>query len=717
MSRRARNRRRVELEHLGGLDGLRAVAVLGVLLYHGGVSAAGGGFLGVEVFFVLSGFLITSLLVIEWLGTGRVLLPSFWARRARRLLPALFALILAIGVFYASAGPTRAVPGFLGDGLAALLYFSNWHQIAVGASYFATSGPISPFQHTWSLAIEEQFYLLWPLLLLGILGLATLKSPRGSVVGRLRLLLALTLLGAVGSLVLTGVLFDGGHGLYRVYYGTDTRASGLLAGAALAILLAIRRQLGGGTGAVGAVGAGAVGAGAGAGRHRRLLGWGALGLLGLVLAGMAAASGSAGWLYPWGLGAVDLLVVGIIATVALLPGSPVDRALSAPPLQFVGRISYGLYLWHFPLFLWLDSSATGLTGVGLLALRLAVTLLVSLFSYVFIEQPIRLRRRPTWNLRWLAPLGAGAATASLMVAATASSLPTGVPVAATLPAPPPHLTGSGPACSVSLADTPGYGVAPVPRAGEAEFEYRSLAQHVLRWTGSATKAFHTCPPKRVLLVGDSIAFTLGVPMLADEQRYGTELADAAILGCAFSTRGQLDVNGTWQPASGACPDALSQWAADERRFRPGVVVVELGYRDEFDWRWNGRIVHLGQAAFDAYLQAQINHYVRVLGSDGTRVLLLSVPFTDPPAQSDGSPAPAASPQRHRLINQMLVRAAARANGNAAVLDIDQTVSPGNHYDGKVDGQLCRFDGIHFSVFCAELLESRVLSGARALLGR
>jgi Acyltransferase family len=426
------------------------VAVVGVLLYHGGVSWDQGGFLGVEMFFVLSGFLITSLLVSEWADSATVVLRAFWARRARRLLPALFAVVLAIGVYYALAGATKAVPGLQSDGISTLLYFSNWHQIAAGTNYFAATGPVSPLQHTWSLAIEEQFYLLWPLLVLAVLRLARRAgaSPRRS----------------------------------------------------LQVLL--------------------------------------------------------------GLLALDGAVVVLILAVVVAPGSPGARLLALAPLRGVGQISYGLYLWHFP----------------------------------------------------------------------------------------------------------------------------------------------------------SLAFTLGVPMMDNEQNYGVQLANAAKLGCAFTTTGQLDVNGTWESPPTGCPSALSQWARDEKKLRAQEVVVELGYRDEFNWRQNSKLVHLGQPAFDAQVQSRINRYVQVLGRGGVKILFLLVPFTHPPDESDGAPAPASSPARHSMINAMLTKETRLHPQTVQVLNLDTTVSPGDHYDPKVDGQLCRFDGIHFSVFCAKLVEPRVLGEARKLLG-
>jgi peptidoglycan/LPS O-acetylase OafA/YrhL len=715
---RARGRR-VQLTHRGGLDGLRGLAVIAVILYHGGVGWAQGGFLGVEVFFVLSGYLITSLLVGEWLQSGRIALRAFWARRARRLLPALFALVIAIGIFYAAAGPTQAVTGLWGNGLATLLYFSNWHQIADSTNYFVGGGPVSPFQHTWSLAIEEQFYAVWPLLVLGVVWvggriIAHRRARRGvarpsSTSAGLRVLLAVTLTGAVASAVEAALLFDGGRGLNRVYYGTDTRAAGLLIGAALAVLLALRRH-------------GAEASRSDAHRDRRRASpaqRGAVsivsaGALGALLAEMYVSSGSSGWLYPYGFVALDVVVVAVIAAVVLMPGSLADRLLSVAPLRATGRISYGLYLWHFPLFLWLNVAATGVSGVRLLLLRIGVTLVISVLSFVLIEQPIRQRRWPAWPARGLTSLGGLAAVVALLAASAASPLSAGVVAAAS--AAPPGLAGSQPACSVALRDTPQYGMAPIAPAHLTSFEIHSLGRHPLPWHGSSDRTFHTCQPKRVLFIGDSLAFVLGTPMLDDEQRYGVQIADAAIIGCAFSTRGQIvGVNGTLAAPDEGCGDALSTWAADEQRFHASEVVIELGYRDEFDWRRHGRTVHLGQPGFDAYVQSQMDDYVTALGRHGTKILFLSVPYTDPPAQANGSPDPAASSLRHEIINAMLARAARRDHGNAAVVNVDRTISPGNQYDATVDGEPCRLDGIHPNVFCTKLLEPHVLTEARALL--
>src|ERR1700679_888067 len=161
------------LSRIRGLDGIRALSVLAIIAFHTGLSSMPGGFYGVDSFFVLSGFLITSLLVKEWAGTGTIRLRRFWAGRDRRLLPALFLLVAVIGIVLTVVPTILATPPILGDALSAIFYVSNWYSIHSGASYFSLSSQPSPLLHTWSLAIEEQFYLVWPLVVLGVLKLGT----------------------------------------------------------------------------------------------------------------------------------------------------------------------------------------------------------------------------------------------------------------------------------------------------------------------------------------------------------------------------------------------------------------------------------------------------------------------------------------------------------------------------------------------------------------
>ena len=228
--------------HLPALNGLRGVAVIGVVAYHLQLGWAKGGYLGVDLFFVLSGFLITTLLLEEWVGTGRIGLAAFWGRRARRLLPALFLVVAALALYlvcnalFGGPGANGLIDlsGLRGDAIATLLYVNNWHLIFAHQSYFAQFSTPSPLQHTWSLAIEEQFYLVWPLVLLLLLHLARRGWRRVGVV--------VTVALGVGSSVLMAALFHPGVDPSRIYYGTDTRLFDLMAGATIAFLAASRRQ-------------------------------------------------------------------------------------------------------------------------------------------------------------------------------------------------------------------------------------------------------------------------------------------------------------------------------------------------------------------------------------------------------------------------------------------------------------------------------------------
>jgi peptidoglycan/LPS O-acetylase OafA/YrhL len=222
------------------LDGLRAVAVVAVLLYHAGVGWAGGGFLGVDVFFVLSGYLITGLLAREYVAAGAVALRRFYVRRARRLLPALFAVVAGVCAFVVLRLPGEAA-GFRDDASASLLYVTNWWFVAEGQSYFGGSGRPSLLLHLWSLAVEEQFYVVWPAFLLVALGWAGQTEHAERVRALWRAVGWATLLSAC-SVGLTVLLYSPWRDPSRVYYGTDTRAFELLMGVIVALVQIARRS-------------------------------------------------------------------------------------------------------------------------------------------------------------------------------------------------------------------------------------------------------------------------------------------------------------------------------------------------------------------------------------------------------------------------------------------------------------------------------------------
>ncbi|RJT90512.1 acyltransferase, partial [Cryobacterium melibiosiphilum] len=346
---------------LGGLDGLRAIAVVAVVLFHFFPAALPGGFIGVDIFFVISGFLITGLLVAEHERSGRLDLRRFWKRRVRRLVPPIVPLALA-GCTAAWLVGGDVLIGLGGQLLGAATFGYNWVAIAADTSYFSADQP-ELFRNLWSLAVEEQFYLVWPLALLGLLRIRRPDLRLGLVLGL-----------AAASALWMAVLFDGGDPT-RVYYGSDTHSFGLLIGAALALVL--RRER-----AVGPVRRTA----ALLARARPWLGALALALVAVgfwVLPNNGVAS------YRGGLVLVSLLTALVIW--AGVRGDAFGRALDSRPLRYLGERSYGLYLWHWPVLVLVQlawpAARHDLLPIGITAG--AITLLAAGSSYRWLEMPIR----------------------------------------------------------------------------------------------------------------------------------------------------------------------------------------------------------------------------------------------------------------------------------------------------------------------------------------
>ena len=345
--------------HVRALDGMRAVAVLLVLLFHLRFPGFSAGFLGVDIFFVLSGFLITSLLLTELDRTGRLSLPEFWARRARRLLPALVVLLLVVASVTWLQGTFTERASVRGDLLATTGYVANWHFINT-SSYFADIGVDSPLEHTWSLAIEEQFYLLWPLVVFGV-ALLWKRQPRAGVG-------TVAVLGSAISAGLLWLLWSPGS-VERAYMGTDARIFEPLVGAAGAALVATPSV------------------------RRWLTRWGGVvlgcGILGLV-SGILLIDASPSSYYFGGALLVAIATLSIVGPLWLGRGGVLSDVLGWSPIAWIGVVSYGAYLWHWPLTVWLGARQE--TGGGLLVRRLGVIALtfgIAAISYHAIEHPIR----------------------------------------------------------------------------------------------------------------------------------------------------------------------------------------------------------------------------------------------------------------------------------------------------------------------------------------
>ena len=349
--------------YITGLDGIRAIAVIMVLSYHLKLSLFKSGFLGVTVFFVLSGYLITGILISEVEEEGTIDLKNFWLRRIRRLVPAVMSM--AVVIIFVSAVVNRVIfTKGCKDFLASVLGFNNWWQIFNKVSYFEAAGVPSPFTHCWSLAIETQFYLIYPLILLGIYKLA---KSRGEGRAKRGLLFAgVTLLLALISVILMIVLFDPQQDASRVYYGTDTRAFSLLFGALLAILWEYRmvpRRLSASVNMV----------------------LGSVSFAALLVMTIAI-NGSSNFWYRGGQ------FVGTILTVLMVYAVSgrktwLSRFLSNPVLKWIGDRSYSIYLWHYPIILLISKGIKASWWITLIEIVLSVVL--AELSYRFIETPIR----------------------------------------------------------------------------------------------------------------------------------------------------------------------------------------------------------------------------------------------------------------------------------------------------------------------------------------
>jgi len=645
------------LRRFAALDGMRAFAVMAVMLFHFGVSWVGGGLLGVDVFFVLSGFLITTLLCRELSRTSTVRLGRFWAQRARRLLPALVVLILGVAAYAFAYRNTIDVTGVRNDAVATLLYVANWHFIFSGQGYFAQAAAPSPLLHSWSLAVEEQYYLIWPLIALFVVrrwGMAKLAVTAA--------------VGAVASATLMLALFVAGFSIDRIYFGTDTRAQALLVGSFL----------------------GAVGSHAGEHftiipdrwtriRHGGLV-WALPGVAGalFLLWAWHALNGQDPFLYHGGFLLVAVAAGAVIVTCVTVPTSAVPRFFSLGALVFVGRISYGLYLYHWPLFLVINHAHTGLLGFPLLAARLAATFTAAIASWYLIEEPIRTGRF-FHGPRALAATGAVAlVTAGLVLVATVA------PVGAT-------------------SDIP------VSAAGLAS----GNAQRQI-WGSAATVAAAT--PVHFLLLGDSVALTMGLGLSVDSvSSYHVNVADEGTLGCDLDDVDVLQ-GGVVTPATPGCPDWRTTWPTEVSFFRADVVGLLIGRWEVTDHFYDGQWVHVGEPIWDDHLLAELNQAVAIFSARGAKVVLFTMPYMDPSQESaDGQPFTENDPARADAFNRLLRQVAKEHSGVVSVIDLNRLLDPHGSFQATIDGVTVRdSDGVHISIPGGQWLQPSILPAIAAL---
>lgn len=672
-------------EHVPALDGIRAAALLAVMAYHGGLaSAVPGGLFSLDAFFCLSGFLITSLLVAEWRRTGTIALRAFWARRARRLLPALLLLLVGIAVWaHWFAGPGRG-PTLRLDELSTLFYVANWHFVAVGSNYFVQTGPPSPLLHTWSLAVEEQFYLVWPVLAVVVLRRSRTLWP----------LLVTAVVGAAASVVEMALLYQPADPT-RVYFGSDTHAQSLLIGAAVAVGLALWRQRGvpaadpaadpaaadpAAAGGARDVGDGGRRAPAGArplatlptsvtAAPARLGTGGRLALVATAVAGTTVTAylwARVGFTNPFsfegGVAVASLAVGGVIVATMLVPGNPVARVLAWAPLRALGRISYGVYLWHYPFDLWLTHANTGTTGPTLLAIRTAATLAVSIASYQLVEQPVRQGQFFRAARAWALGPTTVAATVVAVIAGTTVPAVAVSAVRSELPAWPPTPTG---------------------------------------------------PPVRVLLVGDSVALTLGIDLAEQQAHADVQIRDDGLLGCGVALGTEIRVHGQVYPVAKAGPDGTGgpgtcrpgggelwpqYWSQQIAAFHPDVVVLVAGRWETVDRTSpSGRWTNILDPSYAAYVEKSLELAAVVATSKGAHMIMETSPCFDTGEQPNGQPWPEDNPARVAAYNRLVRAVAAKYPATVTVQDLGAMACPGGRYTAVEDGIPIReSDGIHFT---------------------
>ncbi|NND75580.1 MAG: acyltransferase [Ilumatobacter sp.] len=658
----ATNRRK--LEYRPALDGLRGLAVAGVVAFH--LGHLQGGFLGVDLFFTLSGYLITRLLLIEHDSTGRIALGTFWVRRSWRLLPALYALLAALAVYAAVFARPDELDGIRGPGIASLLFVANWWFIVSDNGYWDLFAAPSPLEHVWSLAIEQQFYVVWPLIVAPFVG------ARHNV-GRL---LNVTIVLAIASTVLLAVQAD--DNVSRAYFGSGARAGSILVGAALAIVVhrndrwieTVTRSR---TGTV--LGGAAV----------ALLAWSWVSINGAV---------DIGW-YRGGFFAHALAVAVIIALLTYRSDGPVSRLLSLAPLRGLGIISYGLYLWHWPVIVYLDSERTGLTGATLLITRLVVAMAATLASYFLIEHPARITLAKRFSAFVVFPaIGVLLALALFVATVVPASEPVigaapsarpapAAPAPTTSPSTVPSTTSTTPATAVEAATpvadvgatttiTPATTVAPTTVAPTSTVAEPAPPNALLSTTPATPPVVRTptaAEPLRVLLVGDSYMFDAGPGIVAAMEATGVVTAvEAASFGFALSADGWeqrlTDLVATHQPEL-----VVAMWAAFDAEWLKSNDPVEYS--------------------------ALLDQAVEVLTRDGA--VLAFVGFA--PSLSAGVDRTPVD----RTINELFAATPARHPGSALYIDPEPIVAP----DGEPERWIDTPDGrllvrkVDVSHFCGD----------------
>jgi peptidoglycan/LPS O-acetylase OafA/YrhL len=591
----------IKMGYEPSLDGIRAFSVIAVMLYHANIAWLPGGFLGVEVFFVVSGFLITSLLIEERESNHCINLKQFWIRRARRLLPAFFVMLCATSVcvaFYA----TDSAPDFRRDMLPSLGYFSNWWQIfAVDTPYFAASS-LPVLRHLWSLAVEEQWYLIWPLLFTVVFGAKWMRPKISGV-----LLIACS--GAI--MVITALRFveDNETRTNFLYLSTFTRSSGLLLGAAVALLWRPWRKTSTRFVLVRSMVADA-------------LAIGSIALIGYLMATVHVADAR---LYQGGLATTTIASAVIVAVVMRPNGLLVKKFFSQDFFAEIGRRSYGLYLWHWPIFVVAHARDSG----NRLAYALAATIIINEFVYQYVEIPTRHGALGKWwrNRQQLSAMRRRLPVFVAAVVVTSLGF-TGVKVVGI----------QARDLSIDTSNAKVEFAVPTTVANASTNSTPSVSGSSTTSTTIATL------PRKLVIVGDSQARSLAVNKPSGIKKTFV-ITDGSIDGCGVYNKGVGvgGTNGNFRRNFANCVGFEKSWAKSARKAKADVALVVIGAWEVLDLKFGSSTLAFNTSAADAMFRSQVRIGVNALRATGATVALLEVPCMRP-VTSKGGPVPAL-PQR------------------------------------------------------------------------
>jgi peptidoglycan/LPS O-acetylase OafA/YrhL len=683
------------LRYRPALDGIRAVAVLAVIAFHDGYDWARGGYLGVDTFFVLSGFLITTLLLLEHRRTGTIGLLEFWGRRLRRLLPALLLVLLAVAAYGAFVVSPYRLGQLRWDTLSSLGYFTNWRFIAGDASYADIFTSPSPVAHLWSLAIEEQFYLVWPLVVLGCVHLA-----RGSH----KLLLGVSVAGLAASALVMTLLYDS-RDPSRAYYGTDARIQTILVGAVLAIWLADRPPR--------------------RARHQRVVQVaGLLGAAAVLWSIHAVPYESPGYFHGGSL-LFAIAVAAVIAAVMQPARTGLQAGLALAPIVWVGRISYGLYLWHLPVNVYLNEARVGVGGNALNLLRLAVTFACATASFYIVEMPIRRGTLHRHVRVAFAPVGVALTGAALVTATVgAAPLPTflggGTTIAAVAP---PQAAALVERATPPRAATP---VIPTKQGEGAETTFDILMcpppSDAERASALDAVNDHGGPPPwpadgqtRVLVIGDSLGCSVAIGLEAAGEPE-LDVRQIAIIGCGVVSREVWDDKEKFPRGTERCDEVVTARLSEALAGFQPQVVVWVSTWERMNLVVGDLVLETGSEPWRRELRARLDAMYGLLRGAGAHVLVTTIAPPAPAELLDGGRLSGTEFDWRFIDLNAVLRAFVAAHPEGATLvDVAGKVCPGGPpCESDVEGSRPRrTDGVHFDPPGAVWLSRWFLPALRA----